>query len=78
MATLRHRIAKVLLVLTVGVLPFAAVDCDLEDGELEFDIDGLGRHGYDDYWYDDCYDDCWYEEEYYYYDDYYEPWDWWW
>ena len=66
------------MVLSVGILPFAAVDCDLEDGEFEIDIDGLdwdhcGSHWCDDgYYYDD-----YYYSDYYYDDYYYEPWDWW-
>jgi len=69
MASLQNWIVRMLMVLAVGVLPFAAVDCDLEDGEFEIDIDGWDRHGCDDYWCDDGY--------YYYDDDYYEPWEWW-
>jgi len=57
---------KVLLALLVGLLPLAAIDCDLEDGELEFDLDGFG-------WHDDCAYDC--GGGYFYYEDvYYEPW----
>lgn len=74
MTSLSNRIVRMLLILSVGIMPMATLDCDLEDGELEFDLDGWHGYGHDDYWHDDY----GYEEEYYYYDDYYEPWDWWW
>ena len=73
MASLQNWIVRMLMVMAVGVLPFAAVDCDLDDGEFEIDIDGWGRHGCDDYWCDDGY----YYDDYYYDDYYYDPWEWW-
>lgn len=68
MASLQKWIVRMLLVITVGVLPVATIDCDFDDGELDIDIDGWHRHGHDDYWYNDVY---------YYEDYYYEPWGWW-
>lgn len=72
MASLQTRILRMLMVLAVGVLPFATVDCDLEDGEFQFDLDGLNWNRCDSYW---CNDGYYYED--YYYDDYYDPWSWW-
>jgi len=66
MANVRIWVMRTLMILAVGVLPVAAVDCDLEDGEFEIDIDG---------WHD-C-DDDWCSGGYYYEEYYYDPWGWW-
>ena len=72
MASLQNKMLRMLLILAVGVLPFATVDCDLEDGEFDIDIDDWDRNCGGYY----C-DDGYYYEEYYYDDYYYDPWDWW-
>ncbi len=67
----RSLVLKLLMVLSLGLLTGADVECDLEDGEIEFDLPSFDLH-HDDVYYDDVhYHDV-------YYDDwYYEPCDFW-
>ena len=61
----QRRIIQAMMVLSAGILPAATIDCDLEDGELELDIDG-GHDYHDDY----------YGGEFFYYEE--DPWYYWW
>ena len=65
MSRLRKWMVPILLVTSLGLLAGADIECDLEDGEIEIDLDG--RHHYDSYW-----------DEYYYEDYYYSPFGWGW
>ena len=67
MARLRNRGVRILLILSMGLLAGGDIECDLDDGELEIDLDGIRL--YDDYYYDDYYYD-----EVYYEDVWYDPW----
>jgi hypothetical protein len=67
-AALGDGVIKMLLVLTLGVLPIGFVQCDLDDGELEIEFDDWDRdwdddhHHHVDVWYDEWYDPfycCW-------------------
>jgi hypothetical protein len=62
MVKLRTYIIRGLMVLSFAALPGAGVECELDDGELEIDLDGIDLdfdHGH-------------------HYDFYYEDWFFWW
>ena len=65
MSRVRKHLLRVAMVLSLGILPAIGMECDLEDGELEWEIDDVG-------WYDDCY---YCDDDYYYYEEVvYDPW----
>lgn len=41
MNTIRSRVMMALLIVACLLLPGASAECDCEDGEFEFDLDGL-------------------------------------
>ena len=72
MTRIRDGLTKVVMILALGVLPGGVVQCELDDGELEIDLDGIDVRFddfdddyyhvdvvYDDYDWDPCYDCCW-------------------
>jgi len=61
MASVRNKVIRVLLLLSMAVLPAGVVQCEFDDGELEIDFDDW------DYDYDGVHVDVWYDE-------WYDPW----
>jgi hypothetical protein len=58
-----------MMILTMGCVAGAGVECDFEDGEFEFDLPDID---FVDGYYDGYHDDYYYEEVYYY-DDWWYP-----
>ncbi len=61
MWTIRQKLMRWMMILTMGSVAGTGVECDLEDGELEIDLPDLDLI-YDDYYYGGGY---YYEEVYY-------------
>ena len=65
MRGLYHRIIRLFMILSFGILPGSFVDCDWEDGEFKIDFDELELECDDcddgvivDFWGGECVD-CW-------------------
>ena len=58
MARIYHRIIRALMLLSLAVLPGSFIECDLEDGELDIDLDEIGFDFDDD---EGCCIDVWYD-----------------
>ena len=69
MTRIRDGLAKVVMILTLAVLPGGVVQCELDDGELEIDLDGIDIR-FDDFDDDDYYVDVFYDD--YDWDPYYD------
>jgi hypothetical protein len=59
----RSRLMLALVIMSACLLTGSEVDCDLEDGEFEIDLEDFGY-----------FDDEYVYEEYYYEEYYYDPW----
>ena len=51
MTRIRNRIIRALMILSFGVLPTNFIECDLEDGVFEIDLDELDDNFQIDFWF---------------------------